>query len=115
MVTLTQMAASTAPCQFSVSVIDAEGNPYDPSGDEVEVAYWAVTSPQVPFDADTATWYDATFSVQAGNPNPTYWVNFLPGPLNGGIPLAAGAYIVVGRVVDNPAVPILKGCYLVLS
>ena len=55
MVTLTQIAASTAPCQFSVNVIDAEGNPYDPTGDAVTVAAWAVTSPQVAFNPGTAT------------------------------------------------------------
>lgn len=115
MITLTQMAASTAPCQFSVNVIDAEGNPYDPTGDQVAIAYAPVTSPPTVFDADTATWYAATFSTQAGNPAPTYWINFMPGPLNGGVPLAAGAYIVKGKIIDNPAVPILDGCYLNLT
>ena len=112
MVTLTQMASSTAPCQFSVNVIDDEGNPYEPSGDNVKVAFAPVTSPPTAFDADTATWYAATFSVQ---PGPVYWVNFMPGPLNGGIPLAAGSYVVKGKITDNPAVPILDGCYLILT
>lgn len=115
MVTLTQSVWSTLPCQFSVSVIDAEGNPYDPSGDDVEVAFHLSTSPPTAFNADTATWYPATFSVQAGNPTPIFWVNFMPGPLNGGIPLTAGSYIVKGKIVDNPAVPILDGCFLSLT
>lgn len=110
--TLTQMAVSTAPCQFSVNVIDAEGNPYNPSGDAVEVAFWAVTSPAAPFSPDTATWYPATWSV---SPGPVYWVNFMPGPANGGINLGAGSFIVIGRVVDNPAIPLLQGCYLILT
>ena len=114
MVTLTQAAASTAPCQFSVNVIDGEGNPYNPSGDTVEVAYALITSPPTEFDPGTATWYAATWSVQAGNP-PTYWVNFMPGPLNGGAPLIVASYIVKGRVIDDPAVPILDGCYLTLT
>lgn len=116
MVTLTQMVWSTAPCQFSVNVIDAEGNPYDPTGDPVEVAYSPVTSPPTAFNPGTATWYPSTWSVQAGNPGPaTYWVNFMPGPVNGGAALAAGAYITVARITDNPAVPILDGCYLILT
>ena len=114
MVTLTQAAASTAPCQFSVNVIDSEGNPYNPAGDAVVVAFAPVTSPPTVFNAGTATWYAATWSVQPGNPTPVYWVNFMPGPVNGGINLAAGSYIVKGRITDNPAVPILDGCFLVL-
>ena len=114
MITLTQKAVSTAPCQFSVSVIDDQGNPYDPSGDAVEVAYAPITSPPTEFDPDTATWYASSWSVQAGPPV-TYWVNFMPGPLNGGANLPAGSYTVTGRITDNPAVPILDGCYLVLT
>ena len=112
MVTLTQMAASTAPCQFSVNVIDAEGNPYDPTGDAVQVAAWAVTSPQAAFNPGTATWYAATWST---SPGPVHWVNFMPGVLNGGINLGAGSYVVIAKIVDNPAVPLLQGCYLVLT
>lgn len=114
MVTLTQRAASTAPCQFSVSVIDDTGAPVDPTGNPVEVSYFPVTSPPAEFDPDTATWYAATWSVQPGNP-PTYFVNFMPGPLNGGAPIPAGAYVVIGQVTSTPAVPLLDGCYLILT
>ena len=42
-------------------------------------------------------------------------MNFMPGPFNGGINLGAGSYVVIGKIVDNPAVPLLQGCYLALT
>ena len=45
MITLTQLAASTESAQFSISVIDDEGNSYDPTSDPVYVTLGAITSP----------------------------------------------------------------------
>ena len=112
MITLTQMAASTEPVQFSIDAIDGEGNSYDPSGDPVYVALGAVTSPPTAFNAGTATWYTASWSVQPGNPEPVYWITVLFGPLNGGIPVTAGPYIAYAKITDNPAVPVKPCAYL---
>jgi hypothetical protein len=116
MITLTQPAASTLPCQFSVNVIDDTGEPVNPTGDEVQVMYYPVTSPPAAFNPGSATWYAATWSVSGSETgSPVYWINFMPGPANSGAALAAGYYIVVGQVIDNPAVPLLSGCRLVLT
>lgn len=115
MITLTQLAGSTEPIQFAISAIDAEGNSYNPTSDPVAVAFAPVTSPPAVFNPGTATWNTATWSVQAGNPNPVYWVNVMPGPLNGGIPVTAGSYVAYVRVTDNPAVPILPAAYVIFA
>lgn len=115
MITLTQLAGSTEPMQFSVSVIDAEGNSYDPTGDPAAVAFFLVTSPPASFNPSTATWNTATWSVQAGNPEPVYWLNVMPGPLNGGIPVTAGSYIAYGKITDNPAVPVKPLAYVIFT
>jgi hypothetical protein len=112
LITLTQLAASTESAQFSISVIDDEGNSYDPTSDPVYVALGAITSPPTTFDADTATWYAATWSTQAGNPNPVYWINATFGPLNGAIPAAVGSFICYGKITDNPDVPVKPLAYM---
>jgi hypothetical protein len=115
MITLTQLAGSTAPVQFAVEAIDAEGNAYDPTGDPVYVALSAITSPPTAFDPGTATWNSAFWSVQPGNPAPVYWVNILFGPLNGGVAVTAGSYIAYTKITDDPAVPILPSAYVIFT
>ena len=115
MITLTQLAGSTAPMQFAINAIDEVGNSYNPTADPVYVAFALVTSPPATFVPSAATWYTASWSVQAGNPDPVYWVNILPGPLNGGVALAAGSYIAYVKITDDPAVPVLPAAYVVLT
>ena len=109
MITLSQLAGSTEPMQFSIAAIDAEGNPYNPASDPVAVAFPAVTSPPVPFDAGAATWHPASWAIAAG---PVYWVTILVGPANGGVALAAGSYVAMVRITDNPAVPVEPAAYV---
>ena len=111
MITLTQLAASTESAQFSVSVIDDEGNSYDPTSDPVYVTLGAITSPPTTFDAGTATWYAATWSPRR-EPDPVYWINALFGALNGGIPVTVGSFVCYGKITDNPDVPVKPLAYM---
>lgn len=115
MITLTQLAGSTEPIQFAIGAIDDEGNTVDPTSYPVAVAFAAVTSPPTTFNPAAATWNTAFWSVQAGNPDPVYWVNIMPGPDNGGIPVTAGSYIAYVKITTNSAVPVLPGAYVIFS
>lgn len=86
-------------------VTDALGNPYDPTGDPVSVAF-SPNNPPNPTDGDfnTAAWV-------AGALVPT--VEILGGPQNGGIPLARGTYTPVVKITDNPEVPWLAAAGVV--
>jgi len=111
-VTLTQLAASTEPVQFRVQAI-YDGAAYDPTSDPVSVAFVPVTSPPTSPDPTSGEWNTASWETDAGNP-PTYWASILVGPANGGVNLAAGSYICVIKVTDNPAVPVKTGAYLIV-
>jgi hypothetical protein len=115
LITLSQLAGSTEPIQFAINAIDDEGSSYDPTGWPVAVAFAAVTSPPAAFDPDTATWNTASWSVQAGNPEPVYWVNVMPGPANGGIPVTAGGYTAYVKITTDSAVPVLPAAYVIFS
>lgn len=112
MITLTQLASSTEPVQFLVKAT-ANGARYDPSGDPVSVAFVPATSSPAAENPASGEWNTASWEVDPGDP-PTYWASILVGPLNGGIALAAGTYLCVVRVTDNPAVPVKLGAYLVI-
>lgn len=109
--TLTQPAVSTEPVQLRVKA-EANGASYNPSGDPVAIAILPDTSPEP--DHASGAWNAATWEVDPGSP-PTYWATLFVGPLNGGLALTAGTYIVYVRVTDNPAVPIRPGAYLILT
>ncbi len=113
MVTLTQMAASTQPIQFSIAASDDEGNVLNPTSYAVQVAFAPVASPGTAFNADTATWNTAEWSVQAGNPNPVYWVNVTPGP--GGVAVTAGAYVAYTRIAAPAGDVILPSAFVIFT
>ena len=114
MITLTQPAASGEPVQFAVSAIDAGGNTIDPSVYAVAVAFPAITSPPVPFNPGTATWFTAAWAVQAGNPGAVYWVTVTPGA--GGAALAAGSYLAYTKITGASASPVLlQSAWLILT
>ncbi len=112
MITLTQLAGSTEPMQFSIAAIDAQGDSYNPSSDAVAVAFAPVTSPPTPFNAATATWNTASWAVASG---PVYWVTILVGPANGGVTLTAGSYVAYVKITDSPAVPVEPAAYVVIT
>lgn len=115
MITLTQLAGSTAPMGFAIHATDEEGNTIDPTVYPViAVAFAAVTSPPTPFNPGAATWNAATWSVQPGNPDPVYWVNVTPGP--GGVPVTAGSYTAYVKITTNaPYGVILPAVYAVFT
>ena len=108
MITLTQLAVSTEPVQLQVAAT-LNGAPYNPTADPVAIAFVPVTSPPSSPDPTPAEWNTATWET---DPGPAYWASVLVGPLNGGIPLAVGSYLVVVKVTDSPAVPVKPGAYL---
>lgn len=112
MIQLSQYAVSTEPVQFQVVAWD-DGASYNPSSDPVYVAFVPVTGSN-PSPAG-ATWNTASWEVDAGNPQASYWASILVGPLNGGIVLTAGTYLCFVKVTDNPAVPVKAGAYLTIS
>jgi hypothetical protein len=111
MITLTQLAESTEPVQFQIEAI-ANGTPYNPTADSVAVAFVPVTNPPSSPDPVSGEWNTASWET---DPGPVYWVSILVGPLNGGVPLAAGSYIAYVKITDNPAVPVKPGCYLIIT
>ena len=115
MITLTQLSGSTAPMGFAINATDEEGNTIDPTVyPDIAVAFDRITSPPTPFDADTATWNTATWSVQPGNPNPVYWVNVTPGP--GGVPVSVGSYTAYVQITtDSPYGVILPAAYAIFT
>jgi hypothetical protein len=109
MTSLSQAAISTQPVQVQVTVITETGEPYNPTGDPVSVAFVPQAYPPAsPQDGDwiTASWATDT----AGN----YWATALVGPANGGTALAAGSYVAWVRVTGNPAVPEEPGPVLLI-
>lgn len=108
MITLTQLAESTEPIQLQVV---ANGVSYAPTSDPVSIAFVPVTSPPSSPDPTSGEWNTATWQT---DPGPTYWASILVGPLNGGVNLAVGSYLVVLRVTDSPAVPVKAAAYLTI-
>jgi hypothetical protein len=108
-ITLTQLAQSTEPIQFSVQATQ-NGVPYNPTADPVFVAFAPESAP--PPDPTAGEWNTAAWET---DPGPVYWITILVGPLNGGVPLAQGSYIGYWKATDNPAVPVKAGCYLIIT
>lgn len=111
MIALTQLATSTEPVQLLVEATQG-GSQYNPSGDPVAIAILPDTSPAPAFGS--SSWNTASWEVDPGDP-PSYWASLLVGPLNGGLVLTAGTYVVYVKITDNPAVPIKPGAYLAIS
>lgn len=109
MATLTQPATSTQYVQQQVMAMK-NGSVFDPSGDVVQMSF--VSLPQYGPPPNPSSWNAATWEV---DPGPVYWASILVGPANGGVVLAAGAYVIAVRVTDNPAVPVLWGAQLIIS
>jgi hypothetical protein len=111
-VTLTQLAGADMPVQFAIEAEDDEGNTIDPTVYPVAVTFAPVTSPPTVFNPATAIWYTNTvsWSVQAGNPEPVYWVNAVPGP--DGIPVAAGSCVAYAKITVSPGFRVLPCAYM---
>jgi hypothetical protein len=99
---LTQLATSTKYFWQEVNATDAAGNPVDPTGDAVAIAFLVQPAYGPPPDPSDSDFHTAIWATGAG---PTYWAGILIGPANGGLVLAKGAWVSVVRVTDNPEVP----------
>lgn len=75
-----------------------KGQPYDPSGDTVQLAF--MPAGQQPASGD---WHPATWETL---PGPQYNALCLVGPANGGVSLPVGVYQVWIKVTDSPEVPV---------
>lgn len=78
------------------SVLD--GQPYDPTGDSVFMAF-------PPVNQDPVTWYPAVWEQAVTGGIITNLADCLVG--TGGVVLAIGTYLPWVKVVDNPETPIL--------
>lgn len=105
---LTQSALSTQYVQVQVVAKAPDG--YDPTSDEVQLAFTRETYPQVqPGGSDWVTGSWETF------PGPAYWAQALVGPANGGTALTVGTYLVWVKITDSPEVPVLQPCLLEIT
>lgn len=107
---LEQPAISTQYIQVEVLATSLDGSAYDPSADVVQVAFIPVTYP--PATPGLSDWHAAAWSQGPGG---TWWATILVGPLNGGVVLAFGSWIVWLKVTDSPAVPALPGPLLSIT
>lgn len=88
---------STEYIQVPVQAI-VNGAPYNPTSDTVYMAFVPVGSSNYP-----VTWYQGSWSTTVqGN----YLAQCLIGPLNGGVVLPVGYYVVWVKVTDSPEVPV---------
>lgn len=108
---LALLAQSTEPVQVAIAAV-SNGAAYDPTGGVVAMAFVPKQASGQPPDPTSGQWQPASWQV---DPGPVYWASILVGPLNGGVVLAAGSYIVYVRITDNPEVPVKPGCYLTVT
>jgi|SRR5579859_7365161 len=83
-----------------VPVTTRSPSPYNPTADLVQFAFPPLTIPAT----SPAVWYTGSWVTF---PGPSYWAECLVGPVNGGVPLAAGSYQVWVKITDSPEVPAL--------
>ena len=92
-------AESTQYVTIDVTALGLTGLAADPTGDPVYMAFMQDgKSPQSP------DWHEAAWASSTA----PYQVQFLAGPLNGGLVLAEGQYQVWVMIVDSPAVPVVQ-------
>lgn len=105
---LSQSVLSTQPIQVQITIKSPDG--YDPTADAVEFAFTPETYPTTqPADAD---WVAGSWQTY---PGPTYWVQTLVGPANGGKALTLGSWQVWVKITDDPAEPVLQPALLTIT
>jgi hypothetical protein len=90
------LATSTMLVQVPIQAT-LDGEPYDPTGDVVSMAF--VVGSGQPASFNSGSWQT---TVQG-----YYLAQCLVGPENGGVVLAPATYGIFVKIVDNPEVPIL--------
>lgn len=89
---------------FIPITVTMQGNPYDPTGDEV---YFGFVSNL----GDTPSWNQGSWTTEDG----VYYATCLVGPDNNGVSLDPGTYYTWVKIVDDPEVPVLFGGYTRIS
>lgn len=79
----------------------ADGLPYDPSLDTVQMAFVTIGADPTSGDWHTGSW-------EAAQANNTYFAQVLVGPANSGVVLARGTYAVWVKITDNPEIPVAQ-------
>lgn len=97
---LTISSLSTVYVQIPVRAY-IQGEPYNPTGDVVALAFMTGWNNPGSGDWHTGSWSTGEFGE-------TYLAQLLVGPGSGGLPLAVGTYSIWLRVQDNPEVPITQ-------
>lgn len=83
-----------------------DGQPYNPSGDTVQMAFTAS-------GANPVSWNPASWTSGPGSGS--YLAQCLVGPANGALNLGAGSWTIWVMITDNPEVPVFKAGTLVLT
>ena len=104
--TLTLSSLSTDYIQVPVRAY-VNRSAYDPTSDDVQIAFIAGNASPAGDDWNTAGWNTPVPSV--------YQAQILVGPANDGITLAPGTYTVWLKITDNPEVPVRAAGYLTIT
>lgn len=83
-----------------VTAYNGQGQPIDPSGDPVQLAFMPMP-PGV--DPGSGDWHTGSWAT---SPAGTRFAQVLVGPANGGVALPVGDYRIWLKVTDNPEVPV---------
>ncbi len=114
MPTITQLATSTLYVWQEIISTDLSGNALNPTGDAAYLAF--VPQPQYgpPPNPTSGQLNPAIWKTSTSGGNTLYWAGVLVGSANGGVALAAGAYVIGFKAVDSPEVPVLWGWNLLV-
>jgi len=104
---LTISSLSTVFIQIPVRAF-MEGQPYNPTGDDVAMAFTTGWT-----DPGSGDWHTASWTT--GELGETYLAQLLVGPGAGGLALGVGTYSIWLKVTDNPEVPVMQPGQLTIT
>lgn len=90
---------STEYIQVEVTATVNGSSPYNPTGDQVQMAFIASGNPE------SGDWHTGAWQTLSSSAGPVYLAQCLVGP-SGGVALLAGTYGVWLKVTDNPEIPV---------
>ena len=96
---------STIYVQVPVAAV-VNGQPYNPTGDTVQMAFPAQS-------ANPVTWYEASWTD--GPSTGSYLAQCLVGPQDATVDLATGTYGIWVQITDNPEIPVINCGTLVVQ
>jgi hypothetical protein len=104
---LTISSLSTVYVQVPVRAY-REGQPYNPTGDPVSMAFLAGWD-----DPDSGDWHTASWGTSEADT--TFLAQLLVGPGSGGLALGAGAWSIWVKITDSPEVPVMQPGQLTIT